>query len=383
MKQARTKQHLFILAGEPSGDLHASQIVKALQNEFHFSGVAGPALCAAGVDSLMPMEKFAVMGFSDVLKALPSLYKQFYIVRDAILRVRPQGVLFVDYPGFNLRMAKALRRSGYTGKLIHYICPSVWAWGKKRIEHMASTLDMLLTIYPFEAAHFAHTALPVKYVGNPLQEYISQHAYDDNWKSHFPIGNSPLIALFPGSRRGEIERNLPKQLQAVALFQKKYPEVAFGISNANPALKQLIDDKIDEKGIQQVFTVPKTYTYELMRDCHSAVAKSGTVTLELALHRCPTVVVYELSTLNWLIAKFLIRLNLPHYCIVNILNNKRIFPELIEKGFDSKNLSHHLEEIYCGVQRKDCLKGCDNIIDLFQHSTVSHNAAQAIRDLLS
>lgn len=377
------KKHLFIFAGEKSGDLHAAHLVKALKNqlpEYHFSGVTGPCMRIEGVEEMMAMEKFAVMGFSDVLKAFPSLYKQFYAVRDYILQTQPQGVVFVDYPGFNLRMAKALRKSGYAGKLIHYICPSVWAWGKKRIDHMASTLDLLLTIYPFEPACFAQTSLKVKYVGNPLQEYISQHIYDENWNTQLPSNH--LIAIFPGSREGEIKRNLPIQLQAAALFQKKYPEVAFGISCSNHIFKGMIDNIIAEAGLNKTFTVPTNHTYELMRGCQSAIAKSGTVTLELALHHRPTVVVYNLSTLNWLIAKFLIRLKLPHYCIVNILSGKRVFPELIEAGFNKENLSLQLENIDSGPLREDCLRDCKRASELLQQSQASHHAAQAIRDLL-
>lgn len=378
-------KRLFILAGEQSGDLHAAHLVKAMKKQFQFEGVAGPLMRAEGVKVIMPMEKFAVMGYSDVLKALPSLYKQFYTLRDHILRTQPDGVIFVDYPGLNLRLAKVLRKSGYKGRLIHYICPSVWAWGKKRITLMADTLDLLLTIYPFETQHFAHTSLKVEYIGNPLQEYISNHSYEKDWKAQFPEINqegNALIALFPGSRSAEIQRNLPTQLQAAALFQKKHPEACFGISCAHPTLKEKIEKMIVETNLKKAAAIPLKYTYELMRDSQSAVAKSGTVTLELALHKRPTVVVYGLSTLNRLIAKYLIRLNLPHYCIVNILNGKRVYPELIETGFEKINLATQLENIHAGPLREECLQGCENTVKLFQQSA-SINAARAIQGLFS
>lgn len=374
----------FIFAGEPSGDLHGSHLVKALKKTFpqiYFEGVTGSALREEGVKTLLPMEKFSVMGYSDVLKAFPSLYKQFYIVRDHILKTSPDGVIFIDYPGFNLRMAKALRKAGYKGQLIHYICPSVWAWGKKRIQHMARTLDMLLTIYPFEATSFQHTSLQVQYISNPLQEYISNYTYDEDWKKSFSSHEMPLIAIFPGSREGEIRRNLDKQLHAAALFQKKHPHTAFGISCSNEALKPLIESMIHKQNLKHAFTVPKKFTYELMRDSHSAMAKSGTVTLELALHRRPTVVVYGLSRLNWFIAKFLIRLKMPYYCIVNILQKQRVFPELIETGFDAKTLCYELEQLHAGPKRDQCIEGCTQIQTLFQKSTASLNAAKAIRTL--
>lgn len=381
------KKHLFIFAGEQSGDLHGSHLMRSIKefgSPYYFSGVAGPAMRAEGIEAILPMEKFAVMGFSDVFKALPRLYKQFYLVRDYILKAKPEAVLFIDYPGFNLRMAKSLRRAGYRGKLVHYICPSVWAWGKKRIQHMTNTLDMLLTIFPFEPQCFSHTSLNVKYIGNPLHEYISKHPYDDNWKSQFPKLHTTgqLIAIFPGSRLGEIKRNLGKQLQAAVLFQKKYPETVFAISCSNDILKTLIEKMIKATGLTKATTVPKKYTYELMRDCHSAIAKSGTVTLELALHKRPTVVVYELSKLNRFIAKFLIRLNMPHYCIVNILRNKRVFPELIESGFHKENLFLELEKIHTGNLREECLYECKQLLELFHEKEATRNAAIAIGELL-
>ena len=196
----RQCEHLFIFAGEQSGDLHGSHLMRALKKEIpgcRFSGVAGPAMRVEGIESIFSMEKFAVMGFTDVIKAFPSLYKQFYQIRDYILTQKPDGVIFVDYPGFNLRMAKALRKKGYTGKLVHYICPSVWAWGKKRIDHMANSLDLLLTIYPFEADSFSHSSLPVKYIGNPLQEYISSYSYKNDWLDKLAIKAPSIISIFP------------------------------------------------------------------------------------------------------------------------------------------------------------------------------------------
>lgn len=378
--------HFFIMAGEQSGDLHAAHLMQALKSKnsnYKFTGVAGPLMRTEGIVEVLPMEKFAVMGFSDVIKAFPSLYKQFYQVRDFILKNQPEVVIFVDYPGFNLRMAKALRKKGYKGKLVHYICPSVWAWGKKRIEHMASTLDLLLTIYPFESESFSHTTLPVEYVGNPLQEYISKHSYNKECKKLFPSDSKRMISIFPGSRRAEICRNLPKQLQAAALFQKKHPETAFGISCSNPIHQPLIQEMVTKTNLNHTFAVPKEYTYELMKHSHSAIAKSGTVTLELALHLCPTVVVYELSKLNYFIAKFIVRLKLPHYCIVNILNRKQVFPELIAHGFEPKNVAKHLDSINAGNERAACLEDCQATVLLFQSNMASEKAALCIRNLLT
>ena len=173
-----TRYYLF--AGEISGDLHGSRLMQALQSQrdqVSFYGVGGPLMRLEGLDCFIQMEKFQVMGFSDVIKALPHLWKLFYQVRDHILNMQPDCLILIDYPGFNLRLARSLRRKGFKGKLVQFICPSVWAHGKKRIAFLAAYFDLLLSIFPFETAYFAKTSLRVEYIGNPLTETISQHNY--------------------------------------------------------------------------------------------------------------------------------------------------------------------------------------------------------------
>lgn len=373
-------KNIFLFAGEPSGDLHGSHLLAALKPllpHSSFRGVGGPLMRSQGLECLLQMEDFMVMGFTDVLMNFPRLYRQFYHVRDDILLHLPDAIIFIDYPGFNLRMAKALRQKGYKGKLIHYISPSVWAWGKNRIEKMRQTLDLLLTIYPFEVACFAHTDLAVKYVGNPLQEAIQKYTYHTDFP--FP---PHLIALFPGSRLGEIQRNLPKMMEAALAMKRQYPEVNIALSYSEENFLPVIQESI-EKYALQVCMVPKSHTYELMKQCEVAIAKSGTVTLELALHCCPTVVVYELTLLNRLLATYLFRIHLPHYCIVNILANKRVFPELIAEGFTGENLLAHLISLYQkGETRQHVLQECQNIHVLLQNHLGSQNAATAIKDIL-
>jgi len=362
------QQKLFIFAGEPSGDLHGSRLARVLKTtnpDVLLKGIAGPKMRNEGVNGPLNMEDFEVMGFSDVIFALPKLYKQFYVVRDFILSSQPDAVVLIDYPGFNLRLAKALRKKRFNGKLIHYISPSVWAHGKHRIAQMESTLDKLLTIYPFEASHFNHSTLKVDYVGSPLQEYISQHSYHPNWRQiiHMPH-NSQLVALFPGSRANEIARNLPIILDAAVLLKENNPELIFGISCFNDNTKDFLKSNQDKYSALQnaLYLVPKTFSYELMKSSQCAIAKSGTVTLELALHKCPTVVVYKLSLINRLYAQYILKVNLPHYCIVNILAQKEVFPELIKSGLNAKNLFDLTQSFLNDTQiRQKCIKTCEQI----------------------
>ncbi len=375
-------EHLFLFAGEQSGDLHGSHLLKALKQllpHFHYTGVGGPAMRDNGLQGPLRMEDFAVMGFSDVLRSLPQLIRQFRQIKESILDSHPKGVILIDYPGFNLRLAKALRKAGYRGKIVHYISPTVWAWGKNRISSMAETLDLLLTIYPFEKKHFEGTPLKVEYVGNPLREYIENYSYHPQWAEELGITNTlNLISLFPGSRKAEIERNLPKQIQALERLRKTDPECTFAISCAQEELRPVI-----ERLCSDVPLVPRQYTYELMRHSRAAIAKSGTVTLELALHHCPTAVVYELSTLNRFVAKYLFRINLPHYCIVNILGEKEIFPEMIASGFTSEMIYDRIRPLFEeGAPRQTCLQECHKLSALLQEKSASRRAAQAIGELL-
>lgn len=385
-------RHYFIFAGEASGDLHGSHLIHRLRSleahACHFSGVGGPAMRQEGLELILEMEQFQVMGFSDVLWSLPRLYKQFFFVRQAILTGQPDCVILIDYPGFNLRLARSLRQQGYKGKIVHYICPTIWAHGHKRIQTMVQTLDLLLTIYPFEPRYFSHTSLSVKYVGNPLIENIKTYSYDEQWKEKVKIPPScALIAIFPGSRLGEIHRNLPQQLEAVAQLIKEGASVHVALSCSQDHLMdeiKKITSKYESDLTGALSFVPRQFSYELMRDCHIALAKSGTVTLELALHHCPTVVSYQPSTLNYLMAKYILRLQLPYYCIVNILGNRMIFPELIDRRVKAKRLYHSLSELYQYPEKRQAMKhACESICQQLGTDRANQLAAESIQGLFA
>jgi lipid-A-disaccharide synthase len=382
---------LFIFAGEKSGDLHGYHLIRSLDRHLpgcHITSVAGPEMRTLNTSVAMPMEEFEVMGFSDVICSIGKIVKQFRCIRDTILASRPDAVVFIDYPGFNLRMAKSLRKNGYQGKLIQYIAPGFWAWGYSRVRQMIDNLDLLLTIYPFENKTFEGTRLNAIYVGNPVQESIRHHRYQERWAEilGIPPANH-LIALFPGSRRSEVHRNLPLQLKAAELFKKDHPDACFALSCAHPDIMPLMEEILETSQLrlnEDLYFVPKRYAYELMRDSRSAIAKSGTVTLELALHRRPTVVMYEVSRLNYFIVKYLIRPKISHACIANILYGKTVFPELIDGGSTPEKLYHHLNELNAdGAPRKECLLACEQVDRLLQNHHTSEQAALAIKSLMS
>lgn len=385
-------KNLFIFVGERSGDLHGSHLIEALkclQPSLTIEGVSGPRLRALGIDGLLTMEDFEVMGLTDVICALPKIYRHFYKIRDHILHTSPEAVILIDYPGFNLRLATALRKVHYSGKIIHYISPSIWAHGRHRIQTMAASLDLLLTIYPFEGQYFqdynksaTSKPLQVKYVGNPLSEYIKNYSYDNQWQQKLGIpSTADMIALFPGSRQSEVKRNLPIMLEAAELLKNEYPETIFCVSCALPETIAMLAQHPLHRSL---FHVPKEYTYELMRDSRTAIAKSGTVTLELAIHERPTVVIYQLTYLNRLYAQYILKVKLPHYCIVNILADRMIFPELINTHLSAKDLLTHLKQLHADVDtRSTCIAGCKEVRSLLGTPEASKNAARAIMDCLS
>lgn len=380
----------FLFAGEASGDLHGSRLMQALrasEKDIVLCGVGGPRMRQEQLECFLHMEHFQVMGFSDVLKSLPHLWKLFYATRDFILKTQPDCVILIDYPGFNLRLARSLRKQGFKGKIVQYICPTVWAHGKKRIDVLANYFDLLLTIFPFEASYFSHTALRVEYIGNPLVETIRSHVYRPDWMSHIGLSSDKdLIALFPGSRQGEIERHVPQQLQAAALLKQTHPHLRFALSCAQESQQEKLLELIQQGPLrlnEDLYLVPPGYNYELMKSCQTALAKSGTVTLELALHKVPTVVHYELSNLNYLFAKYILRLRLPHYCIVNILGKKEIFPELIGRNLSFTTLSEKLKMLHVDfAQRQKVIAACESVKQQLGTQPSHQCAAQAVQVLM-
>lgn len=385
--------NLFILAGEHSGDVYGGRLLEALKTidpTVTAYGVGGPLMRDQGFDCIMRMEDFQVMGFAEIVRKFPKIWKQFYALRDLILERKPDVTILIDYPGFNLRLAKALRKKGYKGKIVHYVCPTVWAWGKGRIKTLVNTLDLLLTIFPFEPSIFAKTPLQTQFVGHPLVEALNTHKYDTEWKQKVGLKcpTSNVLALFPGSRAGEVTRLLKRQFEAAIKLRTDDPSLQIAVSCADERVEALIRSIAAECNLNvgsDVVLVPRQYSYDLMKDCRSAIAKSGTVNLEIALHEKPCVVVYEISVINYLIMWYIIRLNLEHYSIVNILSNKRIYPELVTETFSSQQLYDALAPLHReGAERTECLIGCQQTRESLhtnQDAAPSHRAAQAIAKL--
>lgn len=344
---------IFISACEPSGDLHGSELIDMLLEDnphLKISSIAGPKMRQKNTYCLFPMEKLAVMGFFDILYFLPKILLYFFRIRRFILKKKPKVCVFIDYPEFHLQLQKSLRKKGFKGKLIQYVCPSVWAWRKKRIQTMEKNLDHLLTIFPFEKRYFASTKLSVNYVGHPIihSKTSKKIVKKDTQKSLF-------VGIFPGSRKKEIERNLPLQWQTLSKFKEN---VEFAVSIANQDSEKVIDRIIKEQGCKVRKIYPKEIS-SFMNSIDLAVATSGTVTLELALYRVPTIVTFAVPLLDLLLIQKILKIDLPFYCIVNILSKRAVFPELFGPNFTRSKLLYYFEEyLHSEEKRKLCREEC-------------------------
>lgn len=365
---------LFLLAGEPSADLQGALLIEQLLDlhpTLRISAVAGPRMRKFPIHCVEPMESLQVMGFVDVALALPKIARLFYSIRQKILDLAPKAFVGIDYPGFNLRMHRSLNRKKYSGKLIHYVCPTVWAWGKKRIPLMARNLDLLLTILPFEPPLFAKTPLQAEYVGHPLTQKISQFQPSSDFRKRFNLSaTDKILALFPGSRKQEVERNLPLMLKAASYLQTKDPNLRVVISAAHEKTLSFQTNHL---------TIFEADSYNLMQNAHLALAKSGTVVLELALHRVPTVVQYAIKPLDVFLATKIFKINLPFYSIANLILQKEAFPELFGPQLTEESLSSQVESLWFDEEKRSiCISACNELWSHLGNEPASRNAAGQI-----
>lgn len=360
----------FILAAEPSGDLLGSGLIESLLQinpSLKIGAVAGPRMRRFPIQSFFKMEDLQVMGFIDVLLAIFPLIKKFLSIRNKILELAPKTVVFIDYPGFHLRLEQSLRKKGFKGKLVHYVSPTVWAWGKKRVPKMENSLDLLLTIFPFEKFYYS-PHFDVRYVGHPLVQIKSLHQYSPNIEGK-------ILALFPGSREKELDQNFPIQLKIAQRLLALDPSLKIAISISHLDREKKLRSLC---GIPALF-IPPEKNYDLMQSAHLAIATSGTVTLELALHQTPTVVTYGIRPLDVWLAQKIFKINLPFYCIVNIIASKRVFPEFFGPQLTEEQLFISARSLLFDEEtRQKCKSACSEIISSLGDKKANLEAARSL-----
>lgn len=337
----------FIIAGEKSGDLHASNLAKellAIDPQAQILGWGGESMQAAGVRILRHYNDMAFMGFWEVIKNLPTIRRYLKECRQQIQEFRPDAVILVDYGGFNMKVAEFCRRAGF--RTFYYISPKVWAWNTRRAYKIKRLIDHMFVIFPFEKDFFARFGYKVDYVGNPIMDAIAAYRRDEHFLTKNQIDPArPVIALLPGSRRQELKLLLPEMVEV----SRQFPEYQFVVAGISRLPQEWYAACKANPGIRIVYDA----TYDLLSHAHAAIVTSGTATLETALFGVPEVVVYKASRLNYHIAKAVAKVK--YISLVNIVMGREVVPELIQKDCTPANISRHLREIMEGDGRKRML----------------------------
>ena len=333
--------------------------LKKFDIELEVRAWGGERLLTQGVELAKHIKETAFMGLLDVLKNLSVIKENLDYCKQDILEYKPDALILVDYPGFNMKIAKFAKQQGI--KVFYYISPKVWAWNKSRVTKIKRYVDELLVIFPFEVDFYQKYGMKVTYVGNPLLDEIGKGNF-----SFSCITEKPIIALLPGSRKQEIEAILPEMLRIVNL----YPNHQFVIAATNNFSNQYYQSFIKEKKIELVFDE----TYGLLSNAAAALVASGTATLETALFKVPQVVCYKTNWLTYFLAKNLIKIK--YLSLVNILMDKLVVKELIQNKLNENSLKMELDILL--NDNEEILTNYDKLIDLLNKKGASKNAAKFI-----
>lgn len=336
----------YIIAGEASGDLHSSNLLKEiskLDDDASFRGWGGDLMEAAGVKIVKHYRDLAFMGFAEVIMNIRTIFKNIAFCKKDIKAYRPDVLILVDYPGFNLRIAEWARKEGL--RIVYYISPQIWAWKESRVHSIKKNVDEMLVILPFEKAFYEKYGMDVTYVGHPLVEVIE--AFKELNKPALKIDAVEKIALLPGSRKQEILKKLPVMLEVT----KQYPQYKFVVAMA-PGLPASFYSELLAPYNNVDAVVNKTYA--LLAEATAAVVTSGTATLETALFGVPEVICYKGSPVSYQIAKRLIKIK--YICLVNLVMDREVVKELIQDDFNVANLKEELDRILFDKNKKQQLK---------------------------
>lgn len=363
----------YILAGEASGDLHASNLIKEISlvdTQAQFRGFGGDLMEKAGMTVLKHYRDMAFMGLVPVIMNIRTIKKNFEFCEQDLLAFKPDVLILVDYPGFNLRMAKFAKAHGI--RTFYYISPKIWAWKQKRVYRVKAYVDEMFTILPFESEFYGRFDYKVNYVGNPLLDAIMQKKIEPDYARFFAQNNlpdKPVLALLPGSRKGEISVLLPTMLEAASRF----PQFQCVIAGA-PNMGQEFYEPF-----MKAHSAPILWgkTYEILIHSRAAIVSSGTATLETAILNVPQVVVYQMTP-NWLfkhLKKYFLKTK--WVSLVNIILKKEAVTELIQSDFTLENIGRELKKIVEDPQHEARMKAdYRRMMDLLGSEGASKKAAQ-------
>lgn len=371
---------LMVVAGEPSGDAHAAALVKALrltapQINFEFFGATGPLLRKEGVETSVNSDSLAIMGIVEVGRVFPRFLRAFRNLKEAAAKQKPDAIILVDWPEFNLRLAAALHRRGF--KVIYYISPQLWAWRSRRIKTIKRHVDLLLAILPFEVDWYKARGVDhVEFIGHPLSgEVHARYGREEFCRSNGLNPSKPVVALLPGSRHKELVRILPPMLDAVELLIRKRPDVQPVIVVAPSRHRDEVTNILSRRESTHL-TIVEHETREALAAADVAAVASGTATLEAALLGTPMVIVYKESAINWHTLGRLITVD--HYGLVNLIAGQRLVTELMQDDLTGERLCNEILGLLDPDQNQKMRSQLHEIKNQLGESEASERAARSI-----
>lgn len=383
---------IYFVAGEASADNHGAALMRALRNadaDLRFVGRGGPQMKAvAGAEFQNWIDQSGVLGLWEVVKHYRYFRKQFYEALREIEASKPDTVVLIDYPGFNLRLARALRRKSSEQKIIYYISPQVWAWNRGRIKKMARCLDLMLCIFPFEADLYNQSGLRTIFVGHPMMERLRESKVD--------VGRDPnLVGLFPGSRAREVRKIFPVLLETAAELRRSRPNLRFEVAAASSELANQINQilgahltplpeqeersEVSGEGRtgRNIFEIKVGQTSEIMQRAFAGIVASGSATLEAAYFRLPFVLVYKVSWPTYAAGRLLVKVD--YLGMPNVLANKELVPEFIQHRARPHEIAKAVSRLIDNAQaRQEMIWGFDKIVAQLGETGGSERAAKAI-----
>ena len=353
----------YIIAGEPSGDLHGSNMMKAIlarDSEAKFRYWGGDHMAAVSDGMVTHIRETSIMGFTEVIKNIGKIKGFFKKAKESIQKFQPDKIIYIDYPGFNLRMAEWSKKEGYNN--VFYISPQLWAWKKGRVKKVRKYIDDMICILPFEKDFYSDYGIDAHYVGHPLLPVIKDFKPDPKFKINHKLEGKKILAVLPGSRNQEILKVLPEYISAAVKFKEEYHIVLAAAPNVD---RTFYTEIIGAN--QEYITLIENETYNILSIANLAIVTSGTATLETALFKVPQVVCYKTSSINYAIGKRLV--DLKYICLVNLILDKGLVTELIQSEAGSSQISEALNKTL--LRKNDIALGYEALIKKLTNNNIS------------
>jgi len=336
-------KHILISAGEASGDMHAAKLIQTLQKQYpdiQFYGMGASLMQNAGAKLIVDANELSVIGLLEIITKFKAIKQAFNIMEKALKDDKPDLLILVDYPGFNLRLAKAAKKYGI--KVLYFISPKVWAWNQRRVKIIKKYVDIMAVIFPFEVDFYKQFAIPAVFVGNPLLDLTKPKLSREQAIIDFDLDiKYKTIGLFPGSRKSEIRRLLPTMLGAAKILKHQNPDIQFILPQASSISAEYLNQFLQFSPVE--VKVISGQNIDVMQVCDAIIAASGTATLEIAIMGIPLVIIYKTSWIEYLLAKMVIKI--PYIGLCNILMQKKIVQELLQNDATAPKIAYEVNRL--------------------------------------